>query len=67
VQTIAVNHHGIAVILNRNPHTLKTGNRGQTVRSLKKIMNLGGSFCDGTEHDTSVGDGFVTRDMNLAS
>ena len=48
-----------AVILNINAHFAETGDGGKAVSSFQKMGDLCGSFGKGTEHDGTVGDGFV--------
>ena len=47
------------VILNINAHFAETGDGGKAVSSFQKMGDLCGSFGKGTEHDGTVGDGFV--------
>ena len=54
------------VILKINTHYAETGDGGKAVRSFQKMGNAGGPFGKGTEHDSTVGDGFVAGDCNLA-
>ena len=46
----------ILLILDGDAHFLKTGDRGQTVRSLKEAVNLCDSVCESTQHNAAMGD-----------
>jgi hypothetical protein len=54
------------MILDLNAHAPETGDGGQAVSALQKIMDLGRSPRDGAEHNAPVGNGFIARDMELA-
>ena len=60
VKTVSVNKNRAAGIFNLNPHFFKTGNGGKTVSTLQKSGDFSRSPGNGSEHDTSVGYGFVS-------
>ena len=54
------------VVLDVDAHFAETGDGGKAVGSFQKMDDAGGPFGKGTEHDSTVGDGFVAWDGNLA-
>ena len=65
MKSLSVNENAVSVILNLNAHCAEAGNCGETVCSLKKVGDFGLAFCDRTEHDAAVGDGFVSRNRDF--
>ena len=57
--------NGIFRLLNINSHFPKAVNGSQTIGAFQKIMNLGYSLRNGAEHNTAVGDGFVTWNVHF--
>ena len=62
----AVNQNRVPLIFNVNSHVSETGDGGQAVCSLEKIVNFCSSLGNGAEHNASVGDGFVSGNHNLS-
>ena len=62
MKSFSVNQDFSVVILNINAHFAETGDGGKAVSSFQKMGDLCGSFGKGTEHDGTVGDGFVAWD-----
>ena len=54
------------IVLNLDSHLTKAGDGGQTVCPLKEMVDLRGSSGNRAEHDGPVGDGFVSRNGDLA-
>ena len=66
MKSFAVDQDFAVVVLDVDAHFAETGDGGKAVRSFQKMGDAGGPFGKGTEHDSTVGDGFVAWDGNLA-
>ena len=53
--------HRILTVFDFDPEITETMDRGAAVGALQKIMYDRCAFCDGTKHNTAVGNGFVSR------
>ena len=59
MQTFTVNVEHIILFFYLNAHFPKTGDGGQTVRAFQKVSNFCNTVRQRTEHNRTVGDGFV--------
>ena len=55
-----MHRNGVPGLPNINPHFPETVDGSQTIGTFQKIMNLGDSLRDGAEHNTAVGNRFVS-------
>ena len=55
----------IGILFNGNAHFLKAGDRGTTVCPIQKAGQFGRAIGNGAEHDTAVGYGFITGNVDL--
>lgn len=63
---MTMNQDGFPFIFDIHPHLAKAGDGGKAVCSLEKIVNFCSSLGNGAEHNASVGDGFVSGNLNFA-
>ena len=66
MHTLSMDGDNAVLIFDVDSHLMETTDRGEAVGALQKVMDLRGSLCDGSEHDTAVGNGFIARDSDLA-
>ena len=61
MKSFSVDQNFSLIIFNINSHFAETGDGGKAVCAFQKMGDLCGSLGKGTEHDSAVGDGFVSR------
>ena len=66
MKSFSVDQNFSLIIFNINSHFAETGDGGKAVCAFQKMGDLCGPLGKGTEHDSTVGDGFVAWDCKFS-